>query len=842
MADFNTHGGYFAPKDYLRINEGGSHEENPNGGVQIGVDPEGNPNLLEEGEPVYKDYVYSDNITADREFLEKNNLPVKYAGKLYSKIADSFCEEAEDRPLDPISNNGLEVMLARLADAQEEQKQRQQQMELEEELANMSPEELDELEAMLAQGEEEQMQPVMEQPIEMPMMKCGGTLLKKYDGGGSLDEDEIARRIAEAKQRRLEIEVPETAPRNTIWRLGARRLTNFLDFAGERKAYEKDKRALDRMIEDYASGKDYGGTYNPEAAIKHQAKVVADREKKIQERNDKEHALFLEREEKTKRLNALRFPFAQSFVPVDDEEDSVVIAEPKDTLMVQPPVDTIAVSPVVAPADSVVVAPKTITEDSWDAGDLVNPFVFKNGGQVNRFDDGGWERLLNALRNYKASLNPGGIAGTYAIDRRFPLGTDFRNIKELEDSEAYRKFTDYILANSEREDVLNYLRLLDERTAPGITKLFDNGVLRNDWKDLYNRRRYDQKGGIYHISGNIDNLGARPLEAVSAEPATSVQNPQIAVTAPAGFVPPIVNSRLTGLRSGLMYDWMRDNPTGAAYRPEPEEEPTLYPGYEMTLNGLKATGDSTPAPSTADTTIGENRYPYSYSPLPTISRYAGAIGSGLLGLYDAFVPADRYTYQRLVPQTPESRINLQNEVYNPVDQNMVANSILAQGNATTRALRNSGLGPSTAAAILASDNNTSANLGTGFLQTWDANNQRRNQVIAANNQSEVQRANHDWAVDSARKQIINDAAYRNAYNDLMVQRLNYAAEGDKYQAIGNQISNGLQALSNIGKENFAMNQVNTNPAYLGYRVAPDGTMRYMPWYSACGGFIKKYKK
>ena len=96
MSKFDTHGGYFAPKDYMRVNEGGSHEENPNGGVQIGVDPEGNPNLLEEGEPVYKDYVYSDNIEAEEKFLVDNNLPKKYAGKLYSKIADDLFSEAEE--------------------------------------------------------------------------------------------------------------------------------------------------------------------------------------------------------------------------------------------------------------------------------------------------------------------------------------------------------------------------------------------------------------------------------------------------------------------------------------------------------------------------------------------------------------------------------------------------------------------------------------------------------------------------------------------------------------------------------------------------------------------------
>ncbi|MBQ3949176.1 MAG: hypothetical protein II661_01760, partial [Bacteroidales bacterium] len=137
----------------MRVNAGGSHEENPNGGVQVGVDPEGTPNLLEEGEPVYNDYVYSDNITAEEDILKSHNLPHKYAGKLYSEIADTFVDDAAETPLDPISNNGLNAMLVRLAEAQEEQKAIQQQRELEEELANLSPEELAELEQMLSQEE-----------------------------------------------------------------------------------------------------------------------------------------------------------------------------------------------------------------------------------------------------------------------------------------------------------------------------------------------------------------------------------------------------------------------------------------------------------------------------------------------------------------------------------------------------------------------------------------------------------------------------------------------------------------------------------------------------------------
>ena len=200
MADrFNMHGGYFSPPGYFRIDTGGSHDENPNGGVQIGVDDQGIPNMLEENESVYEDYVYSDNIKADLKFLKENHLPEKYAGKLYSEIADILVDEIEDRPLDTISNNGLQVMLGRLATAQDSQKQEEEQKALEKELEQLSPEELDDLEAMLASQEgaapvqpeqavvPEQVQvPVDGMPQEMqPQVMAMGGLMNKFDGFGN---------------------------------------------------------------------------------------------------------------------------------------------------------------------------------------------------------------------------------------------------------------------------------------------------------------------------------------------------------------------------------------------------------------------------------------------------------------------------------------------------------------------------------------------------------------------------------------------------------------------------------------------------------------------------------
>lgn len=203
MSDFNTHGGFFSPKGYMKVEAGGSHKDNPNGGVQIGMDAQGIPNLLEEGEPVYNDYVFSDNIKANKSVLNKFNIPDKYAGMYYSDIADKFMDEAGERPNDFISNNGLEAMLNRLADAQEYQKQQAQERKLAKEIADMTPEEQAMLvEAMAQQSAPQEQVPVdagqMQVPagIQMPMqpemqsaplMAGLGGCIHRFDMGGATD-------------------------------------------------------------------------------------------------------------------------------------------------------------------------------------------------------------------------------------------------------------------------------------------------------------------------------------------------------------------------------------------------------------------------------------------------------------------------------------------------------------------------------------------------------------------------------------------------------------------------------------------------------------------------------
>ena len=880
MSKFDTHGGYFAPKDYMRVNEGGSHEENPNGGVQVGMDPEGNPNLLEENEPVYKDYVYSDNIYADGGLLEKHVLPKKYANKLYSWIADDIISEAEERPLDATSRNGLEVLLGRLAEAQEEQKQMEQQKELEEELANLSPEELDELEAMLAQQEqvpqeemapEQQMQPelapeqmALQQPAQgMPIM-CNGGFIRKFDQGGSLGDDEdIEKLIEEARNKRnANAQQPKENPAAdeffARFKLGARRLTNWLDFNGERKAYEKNRRALARMLDEYASGKDVGGAYNQEKAIRHQAKVVAEQKMRIEERDRKERDLYQERNEAQKRMNAEKFPFVQSFdgyIPIEPIRSAPLrqsasysntgivdapLVERRDTFEYVAPTDTSAwiSGPDVGmfydepqnyanmgiqaqPAQ-----PAARSTSGHGLGNIVIPpgydeNSFKCGGRVNRFDGGGWADFLKLVTGYSPSSNAGGIPGTYSIDRNFGYLNGNKDIFALEQSDPYKAFTNYVISHADDPNVRAYLELLDKNTGGTADKLFVNGQLRKGWDALYTKRRNDQVAGIYHL--NPEDIGflsaAAESQAAPAQVAPASEQQAIA-----GSMYPLGSWGQFPRASGVLYDWAYDNPTGTRFNPkDPREGATFFP-VSAGVGSLAAT--STRKPS--DVEFGYDHGLYGGNILPTWPRYSKAIAAGLLGMHNVFTPADRYNFARLNPQVPEGRIHLQNQVYNPIDQNIVANAQIAQGNATSRALRNSGLGSSTAQAVLAADNNLTGSLGTGFIQTWDANNQRRNAVIAANNQAEGTRAQFDYGVDQQRKAILNDAAYKNANIDMMKQRLNYAADAEKYQAIGNEIDAATEALSNIGRENFEMNQINSNRGFLGYGTNPAGWMTYNP--------------
>lgn len=124
--DLLTHGAEW--DNGLRvIGNGGTHEENPMEGVPMGMDAGGNPNLVEQGEVIFNDYVFSNRLFADGGLLESFNLPKSYDGHSFAAIAEKLGDESKERPNDPISKRGLLSSMSRLQQAQETVRQQTQE-------------------------------------------------------------------------------------------------------------------------------------------------------------------------------------------------------------------------------------------------------------------------------------------------------------------------------------------------------------------------------------------------------------------------------------------------------------------------------------------------------------------------------------------------------------------------------------------------------------------------------------------------------------------------------------------------------------------------------------------
>lgn len=102
------------------INEGGTHEENPFDGVLMGFDQENIPNLVEEGEIIYNDYVFSNRLKPSKKQLESSGLNKKYNDWTFAKIVEDLQKASAETPLDKISKESLDDMMATMINMQEE--------------------------------------------------------------------------------------------------------------------------------------------------------------------------------------------------------------------------------------------------------------------------------------------------------------------------------------------------------------------------------------------------------------------------------------------------------------------------------------------------------------------------------------------------------------------------------------------------------------------------------------------------------------------------------------------------------------------------------------------------
>jgi len=103
-------GGAMPMEQLTEFKEGGKHDENPLGGIPQGINPEGQMNLVEEGETKFdaQNYIFSDTLKVDKETAEEFNLSPKMAGKTFadaSKLAGRKKSKREGDVIEEAANN-----------------------------------------------------------------------------------------------------------------------------------------------------------------------------------------------------------------------------------------------------------------------------------------------------------------------------------------------------------------------------------------------------------------------------------------------------------------------------------------------------------------------------------------------------------------------------------------------------------------------------------------------------------------------------------------------------------------------------------------------------------------
>lgn len=210
--DMQTNGSDFS-NGLMHIDAGGSHESSPYDGVQLGTDAQGKPNLVEENETIFDDYVFSKRIKADAQTKKRFHVG-KNADISYADLSKKLEKESAERPNDAISQAGLEKQMHDLANEQERQKFEMQTKEAQEVFASLPPEQQMAIMQQIAMEEQQAQQAaeqpieqqavnpqqaeqqsvneqMMQQPVEQPtveepqMNACGGKI-NKYDKGGDM--------------------------------------------------------------------------------------------------------------------------------------------------------------------------------------------------------------------------------------------------------------------------------------------------------------------------------------------------------------------------------------------------------------------------------------------------------------------------------------------------------------------------------------------------------------------------------------------------------------------------------------------------------------------------------
>lgn len=160
-----------------QFNAGGSHQENQNGGINQGIGPNGQQNMVEQGETKLnaKNYIYSDTLKVDKNTVKDFYFPTKYVGKTFAEVSKLMERPDSKRKYDSIEEASKKRDLEALMSAQETLKQKSLEKDMNEMMIK-HPEFMSSMMAQQPQG----------QPMVDPMVDPNSAPIENPQGGEQL--------------------------------------------------------------------------------------------------------------------------------------------------------------------------------------------------------------------------------------------------------------------------------------------------------------------------------------------------------------------------------------------------------------------------------------------------------------------------------------------------------------------------------------------------------------------------------------------------------------------------------------------------------------------------------
>lgn len=834
-----THGGYFSLQpELIKINQGGTHEQNPLDGVPMGFDENGIPNLVEEGETIFDNYVFSNRLAPTEKQLADGGLATKYKDHTFADISEKIAKQFEETPVDPIARESFKESMQRLKTIQEqvraennvpEEQQMPEQSIAPESMESVGQAPMEEqmsMEQMPEEVPQEYPQDMMEQvPMQPKMMQAyggnlfvsGGDKINRFitekDGIYTIDKNKIDE-VAKARASRRASE--GSFAWDTIYKQQLEQLTKRVEsqVAAYKNASEEEKVSQNLLkAQEYLRERGYYNISNADPETRRVYESI---------------------------LNG------DSGVPSFDDEP---MGPPVDETIGPPKPN----NPQGRKTDGVAGQTVNAKTGAGNSSARANTALYKEGTTAEQkrelwYNSSG-KALTDNLRAAAKSWSDQGLTGDALTSERRKYAEALNAVQQAY-AKAYEAGYDPTTRTSNKDAAVQALQELWEKNSGN--KYFNDLVKAMNTQG--NSGDNSARGWVDGLWGDITRNRNWGLSEYFSDANKNVGDyyPELAqAIKEAGFTytptTPYGDDGYKAYTFGLQSDREQLLPNQIS---DDNKLTSIMQDYDNGLAGNTGlVGERPDIPLTKEQERAKRRSQRQLQRenqgLPTWMRYAPIAGSAISAIWDMAQKPDysvAEAAERIASNTPRVRFNpIGNYLtYRPVDRNFYLNQVRNQGLATDRSILNaSGANQGAAAAsLLASQYNTQNAIGNSLMQQELANRQNEQQVAQFNR-----------GTDQYNSQgLFNESAYNqragmhSGQYALTAAQLRQAEKQRRNAAISADLTNLFQGIGDIGWENMNANMVNMNPA-LQYQINLRGNRNAgeTTYKAKCGGMLTKKK-